>query len=175
MKIYTKTGDKGETSLIGEKRYKKSEDVFELLGTLDELNACLGVCVVETCEEVRKELIEVQKDLLHIGGILAGSKIAEESKERIKSRTVTFEKTIDDFTEKMCSLTHFILPGGTMQSANLHFARAFSRGVERNAVKNQVLPEILSYLNRLSDLLFTMARYENYKRNVPDVVWSSQE
>lgn len=167
MKIYTRTGDKGETSLLGGMRVPKNHARVEAYGTLDELGSFIGVSLVFLEEKkhlrLKKELTKVQKDLIEINSALASPNLSTVAV--LDKRIVEFEKIIDDLTEKMPPLKSFILPGGTKESAFLHLSRALARRAERRTVSlheaEGVDDNILAYLNRLSDLLFTMARFVN--------------
>lgn len=164
-KVYTKTGDKGETSLVGGRRVSKASMRVEAYGDVDELNAVLGIARRESQdEEIRNLIRELQNDLFIIGADLASP--PELSVPRItKERIGEIERTIDRFLEELEPLKEFILPGGSGGGAYLHLARCVSRRVERRIVRlmeeEQVGEEALIYLNRLSDLLFVMARIEN--------------
>ncbi len=178
LKIYTKTGDKGETSLFGGKRVSKSSIRVEAYGAVDELNSIIGVVLSELRsknQELRKELVKVQNDLFDIGSSLANPKSS--SPLYLKQRTQDQEKLIDRLTSKLPELRNFILPGGGKAGSQLHFARTICRRAERRIVelskKEHVHPEILMYFNRLSDLLFTLARYINYREKVKEIIWSS--
>ena len=170
--IYTKKGDKGETGLYGTKRRcSKDSLIFDAIGGIDELNSYLGVCVSHSDNPRTSEiLVSIQKDLLTIGSILAGSDL-----KFYANRSTRLEKIIDKLDEAMLELKNFIVPGGTVLASHLHFARSLSRRAERGVVrvnnKENVKPQILIYLNRLSDLLFTFARYANYEVEVEDEIW----
>jgi len=178
MKIYTKTGDKGDTSLFGGNRVPKNNIRIEAYGTVDELNASLGVVVSETLsEEVAKSIKKIQNDLFIVGGDLATP--FSELKVKIQRTTETMisflENEIDLYDSKIEELKSFILPGGVKTSSLLHLSRTICRRAERRAVElakvEQINVEIVKYLNRLSDLLFIFARFENFNNNVPDIEW----
>lgn len=158
LKIYTKTGDKGETGLIGGKRVRKDEARVAAYGDVDEANAAVGA--VEA-PPLRGELAAIQKDLFVIGAILAGQKDAKApSAERL-------EREIDRMTAELPELRHFILPRGA-----LHLARAVCRRAERSVVALPEAPtDVVIYLNRLSDWLFTAARWVNAKNATPETIW----
>ncbi len=181
MKIYTRSGDKGQTSLFGGKRVAKSDLRVTAYGDVDELNSMLGaVAAAETDGSNAQLLLEIQGDLFSIGGRLASPdpekvsgalrKAAIEG-ERIKA----IETAIDEAESELPELRQFVLPGGTTQSAMLHQARSVCRRAERSVValsqQETVPPLILAYLNRLSDLLFVMARLANYRASVEDRTW----
>ncbi len=176
MVIYTKRGDKGETSLYDEAsaqrlRVSKDSSRVEVLGVIDELNSFIGVAIFfSDIPEITAYLKEVQKNLLTIGSITAGSKLRFSSTE-----TKKLEKIIDKFEGELPVLANFILPGGTIFSSHLQYARALSRRTERKVVslsKTDVIkPQILTYLNRLSDYLFMLARKANFEAKVKEEVW----
>ena len=178
MKIYTKTGDKGATSLFGGIRVPKNNIRIEAYGTVDELNASLGVVISENVSEsVKKDIKKIQNDLFIVGGDLATP--LSETKVKIPRTTeamITFlEKEIDLYDSKIEELKSFILPGGVKTSSFLHLSRTICRRAERRVVEladmEQINTEIVKYLNRLSDLLFIFARFENFNSGVPDIEW----
>lgn len=172
MKIYTRTGDKGTTSLIYGQRVAKNDLRVEAYGTCDETNSMIGLALSYLRGENlnRKELIEnayhkIQTNLFHVGAELATPK-GKEVKWSLKTTDVEeMEKQIDQLNESMPELTNFILPGGHPAGAAFHVARTTARRAERCAVAlgEDVNPLVLTYLNRLSDLLFVMARYVNHE------------
>jgi cob(I)alamin adenosyltransferase len=174
MPIYTRFGDKGKTSLIGGEIVPKSDLRVEAYGSVDELNAALGlVLAFSEMEAVTSTLAGVQDDLFVIGSELA-------SKGR-KTRTITpvrmsrLEAEIDRMSSELPPLNHFILPGGSKAASLLHFARTVCRRTERKAIalseRDKINPDTIVYLNRLGDLLFVLARYVNYRKKVPETVW----
>ena len=179
MAIYTRTGDKGKTSLMGGKRVRKSDARVEAYGTVDELNSALGVCLAELPTNnknvipLRKALSQIQNDLLDIGSALATPEGVPVS--HIEKRPQDFEKLIDQMTERLPPLTQFILPGGSKAAAHLHMARTICRRAERRVVALMETAEIdqaiVIYLNRLSDLLFTLSRFVNYTDSYKETVW----
>lgn len=189
MKIYTKTGDKGETSLFGGKRVKKDSIRVEAYGAVDELNSVIGVALTEISNfksdsigfkfqisNIQKELTSVQHDLLVIGSNLATpSNISTHKPRALQKRVKEFEKLIDMLTEKLPVLRNFILPGGSNMGAFLHVARSVARRAERRIItlsrKEAIDQEILKYFNRLSDLLFTMARFINHQEKTKEIIW----
>lgn len=180
MKIYTKTGDIGETSLFGGKRVWKDDPRVESYGTIDELNALLGYGVNQLSnDEVKETIREIQNDLFTVGSDLATPLDKDDSKFKIPRVDEEFikklEKKIDYFDDQNSPLKEFILPGGTNGSALLHYARTICRRAERKVVqlgKNvEIGGNIIVYLNRLSDLLFVLARFENNKNDTPDIKW----
>ena len=178
MKIYTKFGDKGKTSLVGKVTDKDDQRVIAY-GEVDELNAIIGVVISHTRHENIKEiLIPIQKDLFTIGADLAnpqGEKLNRISPARVSE----FEKTIDEIWEQLPPLTHFVLPGGTQTASLLHLARTVCRRTERAVValskKEKINPDIIVYINRLSDLLFTLARFANRKERFEEVIWKGKK
>lgn len=178
MKIYTKTGDDGTTSLFDGSRVTKNHLRVEAYGDVDELNAMLGVAVVSLKdEEIKKFVMRIQKDLFALGAQLANPK---HKKQKAKSdfspdKVTVLEKAIDRFEEELSPLTCFILPGGIQASATLHLARTICRRAERKVItlssKEEVDPLLIVYLNRLSDCLFVLARLANKRANVTDVLW----
>lgn len=176
MPIYTKTGDKGETSLFGGVRVSKSSEQVEAYGSVDELNCWIGLIIAELEHQQKKELLQkIQTDLFVIGGNLAGWK---SDLSELQTRVTEMEVEIDAMESSLQSLTNFILPGGTMLASRIHLARSVCRRVERQIVKirnsNFEIDEIIiQYLNRFSDLLFVLARFINKAYGVEDVVWTS--
>ena len=181
MKIYTKTGDKGETGLFGGGRVPKDDPRVEAYGDVDELNAVIGMArAVELMSRIDEVLVPVQRDLFAIGALLATpdrEKMAQHlQKARIdEHRIAELEQAIDDAESELEPLRAFILPGGTPKAAALHVARTVCRRAERNVVRLQhavELPELaVIYLNRLSDLLFTLARLANKRAGAGEVTW----
>lgn len=174
MKIYTKTGDKGETSLYGGKRIYKNDTRIEAYGSVDELNCTLGVILsILKDKKIKVGLTEIQKDLMVTGSALACYKIPDNN--YFKEKAEILEKWIDEADDKLPKLNNFILPGGNMQSALLHQARSICRRAERRAVelsrKEEIDRDIIVYLNRLSDLLFVLARYINFKTKNKEIIW----
>jgi cob(I)alamin adenosyltransferase len=178
MKIYTRTGDAGETSLLGGRRVRKSAPRVEAYGEVDELNAALGVAAMETkSPEVRSLLEEVQRDLFAIGSVLADAEgLSRSEKARVDEDAVRrLEGHIDRMETSLPPLRQFILPGGSPGGALLHFARSVARRAERQVVSlseiESVSSPVVSYLNRLSDLLFVLARVENQVQGVAESRW----
>ncbi|GMU96658.1 MAG: cob(I)yrinic acid a,c-diamide adenosyltransferase [Ignavibacterium album] len=181
MKIYTKTGDKGDTSLFGGERVQKNHQRINAYGTVDELNAFIGLALTEIkSDEVRNILIDLQNKLFIVGSDLATPETEKNKKLNIIRTSEEFikkaESDIDNFTEKLDELRNFILPGGSKGSAMLHVCRTICRRAEREivALKNseKVNQNILIFLNRISDLLFVLSRYENKVSNFPDSIWN---
>ena len=178
MKIYTKRGDKGETSLFGGKRVSKGTLRVETYGTVDELNAVIGVCrSLTTGKEIPPILERVQHQLFVLGADLASPNILSASKlPRIDDTHVSYlEKCIDAADGVLPPLRNFILPSGTEAASMLHLARAVCRRAERFAVRltktEHVNPHSIIYLNRLSDLLFVLARRANALKKKSETRW----
>jgi cob(I)alamin adenosyltransferase len=180
MKIYTKTGDKGTTSLIGGTKVPKSHLRIEAYGTVDELNSFIGLCKdLLTDEQGQKILLEVQDRLFTIGSSLACDPI-KEPKMRIpdlkEADIELLEKKIDWMEETIPSMKNFILPGGHTTLSHLHIARCVCRRAERCCVRLElesleVEEIIIKYLNRLSDYLFVLSRYTGHQIQVEEIPW----
>jgi cob(I)alamin adenosyltransferase len=181
MKIYTKTGDAGETGLFGGGRVGKDDPRVEAYGDVDELNACIGVArSAEPLPRIDEVLVPIQRDLFSIGAILATPKL-EKMREQLEkarvddARIAQLEQAIDACETELEPLRSFIVPGGTPKAAALHIARTVCRRAERRVVhlRRQVaIPEVvIVYLNRLSDLLFTLARVANVRAGHGEVTW----
>lgn len=168
MKIYTKQGDYGKTKLANGITVPKDHAMIEALGAVDELNTMLGYAVAQ--HNIFKTLLQkIQNDLFEIGSELAGA-------GPCTLNVLELEKEIDLLQENTPRLKNFILPGGTASAAFAHICASVCRRAERDVVK--VTPDnknILIYLNRLSDLLFCIARYENYNQATPDIIWKKNE
>lgn len=180
MKIYTKTGDKGMTSLFGGKRVWKDDLRIDAYGSVDEINSFLGLAITEISDEsIKAVLRKIQNDLFVVGSDLAYPREAEKPNSKVTRVDASFfeslENEIDKFNSDLPDLKHFILPGGTKGASFLHAARTICRRAERNVIKlskNEEIGENISiYLNRLSDFLFVLARYENHISQTPDVEW----
>jgi len=178
MKIYTKTGDNGETSLFGGKRVSKNNIRIDAYGTVDELNASIGVAISETTSDlVKKSLRKIQNDLFVVGGDLATPLTETKVKlpRTVENMVISLEKEIDAYNSNVGELKNFILPGGTKASALFHLSRTICRRAERRVVDlsdvEQINQEIVKYLNRLSDLLFVLARFENTVSDFAEDEW----
>jgi cob(I)alamin adenosyltransferase len=180
VKIYTKRGDRGETDLLGGGRVSKDCARVEAVGAVDELNACLGRCAAEsTHDDLRETIRDVQSSLFDLGGYLASP--GAESREKASTPppedpdVERLEARIDVLEGELEPLKRFILPGGTPAAAALHLARAVCRRAERREIalhRAEPLSAVaLRYLNRLSDLLFVMARVENRRAGIADIEW----
>lgn len=177
MKIYTKTGDSGETGLYGGQRVAKDDLRVATYGTLDELNALLGIALLQGADqEINGVILRLQGELFEAGADIATPLERGETVPRLRTElTARLEREIDRYEEELAPLGNFILPGGTAVAAHLHLARAVCRRAERHIVtlarQEQLNPEILFYLNRLSDHLFVLARLANQRAGVVDVKW----
>lgn len=177
MKIYTKTGDGGETSLYGGARVLKNDLRVETYGTVDECNAALGIAFAQIDNaEIRSVLKRVQGELFEVGADLATPLAQGETVPRLRSdETAQLETEIDRFEAELEPLRHFILPGGSPGGAALHLARAICRRAERHLVtleqKETINPEVRRYLNRLSDHLFVLARLANQRSGAVEQIW----
>jgi cob(I)alamin adenosyltransferase len=173
MPIYTRVGDKGETNLLDGRKVLKDDPRIEACGSVDELNAIIGLVIAYSDDvELKELLMKIQRDLFVIGAELAGGKQIR----TINSQKIAdLEKIIDEIDEKLPPLRHFILPGGTKTAALLHVARTVCRRVERRVValanREKINRNIEIYLNRLSDLFFVLARAENRKKRIEEPVW----
>ena len=180
MKIYTKTGDSGETGLFGGTRISKDSLRIDAIGTIDELNACIGTARSQIRDaEIDNLLHRIQNELFNIGADLATLDThAKSDKLRISPEFVgTLEKDIDRLENQLAPLTNFILPGGSVAGSTLHLARTVCRRSERSVVtltdSESINPAILPYLNRLSDFLFVLARFVNSHQGQPEPLWES--
>jgi cob(I)alamin adenosyltransferase len=180
MKIYTRTGDEGQTGLFGGGRVSKTHPRVEAYGDVDELNATIGLArAIELMPRVDEVLVPLQRDLFAIGALLATPDRDKMKKQLEKAsiderRIGELERAIDDGDGELDPLRSFILPGGTPKSAALHVARTVCRRAERRviALADESIPQIVViYLNRLSDLLFTLARVANRRAGAGEVTW----
>ncbi len=181
-KVYTRTGDDGTTGLGGGQRVPKDSIRIETYGTVDELSSEIGAALASGLDErLAATLLRVQNELFNVGSDLC---ILESDKARIPVPVVearhveALERLMDELSAELPALDNFILPGGSAGAAQLHVARTVCRRAERQAVAlardEPVGPFVVKYLNRLSDALFVMARYENLKRGIPDILWNSR-
>lgn len=192
MKIYTKKGDKGNTSLFGGRKVSKSIVRLEVIGCLDELNSIIGMAIAELSEkqkktqekapenEVSAKLERIQGEILQVGSDIATPYSASTSFQKNIARIdhepiARLEKEIDEMEANLPKLRYFILPGGSKASSIIQLARAVTRRAERNTVRlgkgAKVNPQVLTYLNRLSDWLFIYARYLNQAQKEPERIW----
>ena len=181
-KVYTRTGDRGSTGLGGGQRISKDSARIAAYGTVDELNSVLGIARANgLADQLGEALGPIQNELFHLGSDLC---ILEKDKERMPVPTIEgrhvdqLENWIDRFTQELPPLENFVLPGGSTGAAALHLARTICRRAERECVtlasEEPIGEQVVPYLNRLSDLLFVMARYENAQRGIDDVLWDSR-
>jgi|SRR5690606_35659775 len=179
MKIYTKTGDKGSTSLLGGTRVSKADQRLNAYGTIDELNSFLGLVADQKVNENRREMLHhIQSQLFSIGSLLA----AEQGKsisylpDLEESEVLMLEEEIDAMNEHLPEMKNFILPGGHPSVSFCHVARAVCRRAEREVVflsnQESVAQIIVIYLNRLSDFLFVLSRKMAYELGAPEVKWN---
>lgn len=180
IKIYTKTGDKGQTSLLGGRRVSKGTLRIETYGTVDELNVCTGLLRDHVEEDdVKKILSEIQDRLFTIGSNLAADPAKSEKApipDLSESDIELLEKEIDRMESGLPALRHFILPGGAPVISFAHLARVVCRRAERNCIRlnndEENVPDlIIKYLNRLSDYFFMVARYVGYNAGIPEIAW----
>lgn len=160
MTVYTKTGDKGTTGTFSGKRISKSSKLINAIGAIDELNSYLGIV---------GNLTDIQRNLFTINSILSGAKL-----EFPKNATKKLEREIDEMEGKMPVLANFIIYSGSKKSRELYFARGLARRVERTLVQLKITNyklQILAYINRLSDYLFTLARFTNFKKKIKEEIW----
>lgn len=177
MKIYTKTGDRGDTGLFGGPRVRKDDPRIEAYGAVDELNAALGLARCEPLDEPLDSLLaSIQNELFELG-----AELATPDPQRLGTHTIAaahiarLEAAIDQYEAKLEPLKAFILPGGTRSAALLHLARTVCRRAERRLVtladREAISADLMIYLNRLSDLLFVLARLANRAAGLADVPW----
>ena len=181
MKIYTRTGDAGETALFGGGRVSKDHHRVAAYGMIDELNATVGVAVGQVADDaIARQLRMIQHDLFALGAILATLPREDGTPhphvpDMPSGRIDEMEVWMDAAETELAPLQQFVLPGGTSGSAALHLARTVCRRAERAVVHLGTLEpiddDLVPYLNRLSDLLFTLARLDNHRAGVPDVTW----
>lgn len=176
MKIYTKTGDDGNTGLQGDFRIAKSHPRILAYGTVDEANATIGVVLSnELDNDVSEILSKIQNELFILGSDLSNQNL-NDLKNRISLEMVeNLEKTIDKFELELPPITNFILPGGNIAAAQIHQVRTIIRRAETLVVqlsdKDEINSNCIKYLNRLSDLMFVMGRIVNKRNNVEDIIW----
>lgn len=181
-RVYTRTGDDGTTGLGGGQRVPKDSIRIAAYGTVDELNSHLGVAVATGVNEMLgPALAAIQNELFHLGSdlcILEADKAKRPAPKIEERHVLALEALMDSLSEELAPLENFILPGGCPSAAELHVARTVCRRAERLVIalsrKEAVGAFTVKYLNRLSDALFVMARHENRRRGVPDVLWDSR-
>jgi cob(I)alamin adenosyltransferase len=178
-RIYTRTGDEGLTGLGGGQRVHKDSARVEAYGTVDELNSQLGVALaIGLCDRLEAELPRIQNELFDLGSDLATPAVsqARHPVPTVEPRHIEkLERLIDELNATVGPLENFLLPGGSAGAAQLHVARTVCRRAERAATRlareEAIGPTVLPYLNRLSDALFVMARFENHERGVSEPLW----
>ena len=174
MGVYTKVGDKGKTAFFGCGMIQKDDPRIEALGAVDELNSIIGVTLsLVNDKELQEVLMKIQHDLFQVGADLAGSALEKKALPRITPTHIQeIEQAIDRIEEKLEAPTKFILPGGTQSSSFLHLCRAITRRSERELVKAksviEISPDLMIYINRLSDLFFMLARQANNEVNAKE-------
>lgn len=183
-RIYTKAGDKGQTSLAGGRRVAKDSLRIECYGTVDELNAFIGIASVsaqDALPALLSILRRVQHELFNLGSILATphDQVHPRQPRITEIEIQQLEREIDEMNASLTPLRSFVLPGGSRLSTELHACRTICRRAERIAVRlareEQVPPEAIQYLNRLSDAFFVWSRWANYRLNVPEVLWEPNQ
>lgn len=184
FKLYTGTGDKGDTALFGTpERVRKDDPRMEAIGDVDELNSIIGLTIASMnnkFKEFKDILTKIQNQLFELGADLAtpmgvkGPKVVRIT----PSEVAEMEKRVDRIADELKPITKFVLPGGTVDAARLHFARSICRRAERNVValskKEEINPEAVRFLNRLSSLLFGLARLVNQRSDVYETVWEGK-
>lgn len=182
MKIYTKTGDDGETGLFGGARVSKASLRVTAYGQVDELNSTIGWARVSVTDaEIDSLLHQIQNELFEVGAEL-GSTVERKKKGGLpiieEARVEALERAIDRYEQGPPTLTSFVLPGGSESAARFHLGRCVCRRAERAlvalAMEEPIRGEVTRYLNRLSDLLFVLARYANHAAGVADIPWTGQ-
>jgi len=181
LKIYTKTGDKGDTGLIDGSRISKSDLRILAYGEVDEANSHIGLIISNfeknsIFDDVKKILLNVQQDLFVLGAELANPNTLKDDNMLVKREMIsTIEKYIDNFDSELAPISNFILPGGSIESSLLHICRTVVRRAETSAValakEQKINQEILTYLNRISDLFFVLARVTNKRQKRSDIPW----
>ncbi len=176
MKIYTKTGDDGNTGLQGNLRIAKSHPRIISYGTVDEANAALGIVLTNSLDDdITKILTKIQNDLFLVGADLSNPNLSDVKNRVTLDMVEKLEQHIDKFELELPPLTNFILPGGDIAAAQLHYVRTVVRRAETQVVqlseKDEINSNCIKYLNRLSDLFFVMGRLINKRKNIDDIVW----
>jgi len=186
MKIYTKTGDSGTSGIIGGDRLSKDDAIFEAYGTLDEFNGHLGlvhsILVKESLNDLAKIILLVQSEVFSAGSLLATppTKRSPDTEKAHQSIITVLEQEIDKMETELPELKNFILPGGSLDSGFVQVARAVARRAERNIIHLYLLKpdwkisNLAPFINRLSDFLFVLARYVNFKVGGAENIWTNQ-
>ena len=176
MKIYTKTGDDGNTGLQGDFKISKSHPRIIAYGTVDEVNAGIGVVLTNTLDDDVSQLLnQIQNDLFLLGSDLSNQNL-NDLKNRVTLEMIeNLEESIDTFESELSPITNFILPGGNIAAAQIHQVRTIVRRAETLLVKlsdkDEINSNCIKYLNRLSDLMFVMGRLINKRNGVEDIIW----
>ncbi len=176
MKIYTKTGDDGNTGLQGNFRIAKSHPRIISYGTVDEANAALGIVLANSLDDdITKIFTEIQNDLFLVGADLSNPNISDGKNRVTLDMIKRLEQHIDKFELELCPLKNFILPGGDISAAQLHYVRTVVRRAETQVVhlseNDEINSNCIKYLNRLSDLFFVMGRLINKRTGNEDILW----
>ncbi len=180
MKIYTKTGDKGDTGLQGGKRISKSSDRIRAYGNVDEVNSVLGLVLSNKIDQDVEELLKkIQNELFVLGSDLSNLDMDDKQNRISKNMIEELEKKIDEYEKELPPLSNFILPGGADSASLVHLARTVTRRAETNIVSlsktEKINIECQVYLNRLSDLFFVIARVINKRSKTPDIIWEPKK
>ncbi len=176
MKIYTKTGDDGNTGLQGNLRISKSHPRIISYGTVDEANAALGIVLTNSLDDdITKILTDIQNDLFLVGSDLSNPNLNDVKNRVALNMVEKLEQYIDKFELELPLLTNFILPGGDVAAAQLHYVRTIVRRAETQVVqlseKDEINSNCIKYLNRLSDLFFVFGRLINKRKDIDDILW----
>ncbi|MDG7054864.1 MAG: cob(I)yrinic acid a,c-diamide adenosyltransferase [Nitrososphaerota archaeon] len=180
MKIYTKTGDAGDTGLQGGKRISKFSDRIRSYGNVDEVNSVLGLVLSHKIDQDVEELLKkIQNELFVLGSDLSNPDMDDKRNRISKNMIEELEKKIDEYEKELPSLSNFILPGGANSASLVHLARTVTRRAEISVVllskTEKINTECQVYLNRLSDLLFVIARVLNKRSKTPDIIWEPKK
>ena len=176
MKIYTKTGDDGNTGLQGNLRISKSHPRIISYGIIDEANAALGIVLTNSLDDdITKILTDIHNDLFLVGSDLSNPNLNDVKNRVALNMVEKLEQYIDKFELELPQLTNFILPGGDVAAAQLHYVRTIVRRAETQVVqlseKDEINSNCIKYLNRLSDLFFVMGRLINKRKDIDDILW----
>ena len=180
VKIYTKTGDDGTTGIQNGTRISKSDSRIQAYGMVDEINSCLGVILSKIDEKDLKNLItKIQNDLFVVGSDLSNPNLKNTQNRVNDEMIMTLEENIDKLENNLSPITNFILPGGHEIAALIHVSRSITRRAETFVIslseKEKISANCMIYLNRLSDLLFVIARTINQRKNVKDIIWNPKK
>ena len=170
-KIYTKTGDDGTTGLFGGERVSKNDYRICIEGEIDELNSFIGLASISSSKDLKEIFRSIQMMLFEIGAFIGSGEKAKMPNPVMDTDILQMEKHIDEMDATLAQLKYFILPGGSIGAAHIHIARSICRRVERLLVATFPNPMLIQYFNRLSDLLFIMARKENANHGYDSIIW----